>query len=123
MNGKIEDINEKKTRNDAIINNIQININELVDLNQFPDLLKNQSHEEAKLTFELLYKTNNQSLINKIGKSGGFTALHWMCIKNEFELIEYLIEKFQVDINCKAEMGETPLLICIRLLLFIVIIY
>ena len=114
MNDKIDNINERKIRNDSI--NLHININELVDLNQFPDILKNQSHEEAKLTFELLYKTNNHSLINKAGKAGGFTALHWMCIKNVYELIEYLIEKFDVEINCKAEMGETPLLICIRFL-------
>jgi ankyrin repeat protein len=117
MNEKSEEISSKnKLENKSLftLNNLQVNLGEILELDNFPDILNNQSYDQAKLTFEILYKTNNFSLINKHGSKGGFTALHWMCIKNEYDLIEYLIEKFNVDVNTKADMGETPLLICIR---------
>ena len=37
-----------------------------------------------------------------------------MCIKNEIELIEFLITKCKADINAKATQGETPLFVCIK---------
>jgi ankyrin repeat protein len=86
----------------------------MMQLEQFPDILQNYSTEQSKMLFDILIQSNNLTLISKSGALGGYTALHWMCIKNEYELIEYLIEKFKVDINCKASMGETPLLIAIK---------
>ena len=37
-----------------------------------------------------------------------------MCIKNEIELIEFLLTKCKADINAKATQGETPLFVCIK---------
>ena len=83
---------------------------------QFPDVLQNYTTENSRLLLNALYETasGNAALINKKGPLGGYTALHWMCIKNELELIELLLVKCKADVNCKANLGETPLLICIK---------
>ena len=35
-------------------------------------------------------------------------------MKNELELIEILITKCNADVNQKANLGESPLLICVK---------
>jgi hypothetical protein len=84
-------------------------------IEQFPDILQNYPSEETKTLFETMIGQNQiDALINKKGPLGGFTALHWMCIKNDLEMIEFLIKRCNADINCRAQLGETPLLICIK---------
>ena len=81
---------------------------------QFPDALQNLSTEQCRAICTALAETNNASLVNKRGQLGGYTALAWMCIKNELELIEFLITKCKADVNTKANLGESPLFICIK---------
>jgi hypothetical protein len=117
---KMDFTNEKLQNTSQFVNSMTTgsitNSNQftMIQLEQFPDILQKYSTEQSKMLFDFLIQSNNASLIGKSGALGGYTALHWMCIKNEYELIEYLIEKFKVDINCKASMGETPLLISIK---------
>lgn len=118
---KIEFANEKLQNTNQFVNSMMTagpfsntNPYTMTQLDQFPDILQNYSTEQSKMIFDFLIQSNNASLIGKSGALGGYTALHWMCIKNEYDMIEYLIEKFKVDINCKANMGETPLLIAIK---------
>ncbi len=86
----------------------------LINSEHFPDLLHHYSTENSRLLFSTLAELNNPSLVNKKGTQGGYTALAWMCIKNEIELIEFLISKCKADVNTKANLGETPLFICIK---------
>ena len=80
---------------------------------QFPDVLQNYSSENCKPLIELLIDCPS-NLINKKGPLGGYTILHWMAIKNEYEHIEFLVTKCKAEIDCVANLGETPLLICIK---------
>ena len=91
-------------------------VNPLSILNSelFPDLLQHYSTENSRLLFLALAELNNPGLVNKKGAHGGYSALAWMCIKNELELIEFLITKCKADVNTKATLGETPLFICIK---------
>lgn len=81
---------------------------------QFPDILQHMSTEHCKTLFATLAEMNNPTLVNKKGPMGGYSALAWMCIKNEIELIEFLLVKCKADVNSKATLGETPLFICIK---------
>jgi hypothetical protein len=84
-------------------------------IEQFPDVLQNYSDEETKMLFETMISRNQIDLLaNKKGPLGGFTALHWMCIKNDLEMIEFLIKRCKADVNSRAQLGETPILICIK---------
>jgi len=84
-------------------------------IEQFPDILQNYPSEETKTLFETMISQNQiDTLLNKKGPLGGFTALHWMCIKNDLEMIEFLIKRCNADVNCRAQLGETPILICIK---------
>ena len=49
----------------------------LLQTDQYPDLLQQCSIEQCKLIFEALALPSNQSLVNKVGSVGGYTALHW----------------------------------------------
>ncbi len=93
---------------------VQQNPSAILYTDQFPDMLQYCSTENSKNLFEILSEANNLSLVNKKGTLGGYTALHWMCIKNELDLIEFLILKCKADVNFKANLGETPLFICIK---------
>ena len=80
---------------------------------EFPDVLQNYTSEKCKELLDLLIDCPN-NLINKKGPLGGYTPLHWMAIKNELSLIEFLVTKCKADINSVANLGETSLLICIK---------
>ena len=86
----------------------------MIQSDQFPDILQHFPAQECKSVLSLLKNTNNSSLVNKRGPLGGYTALHWMCIKNECELVEFLVKECNADINAKANVGETPLFISIK---------
>ena len=49
----------------------------IIQSDQYPDLLQQSSIEQCKLIFEALALASNQSLVNKVGSVGGYTALHW----------------------------------------------
>lgn len=83
-------------------------------MEHFPDILQHLPSDQCKMMFEMIAETNNMAIVNKPGPLGGYTALHWMCIKNEVDLIEFLINKCKADVNCKANLGEPPLFICIK---------
>ena len=92
----------------------QLNPFNILQTDQFPDILQHFPPEQCKSVLSLLKDTNNSSIVNKKGPLGGYTALHWMCIKNEYELIELLVRECNADINARANIGETPLFICIK---------
>jgi hypothetical protein len=80
---------------------------------QFPDMIQNYTTENCRPILDLLVDCPS-NLINKKGPLGGYTILHWMAIKNECEFVEFLVTKCKADIDCVANLGETPLLICIK---------
>lgn len=92
----------------------EFNPKSILESEQFPDVLNYLNSEQTKSIFELLTQANYSHLASKKGPLGGYTALHWMAIKNDLELIEYLVGKCRADVNCQANLGETPLLICIK---------
>ena len=55
----------------------------LIQTDQYPDLLQQCSIEQCKLIFEALALPSNQSLVNKVGSVGGYTALHWCVFINK----------------------------------------
>jgi ankyrin repeat protein len=79
---------------------------------QFPDILQFLPAEEIRKQIETY--SQNDEMINKKGQLGGYTALHWACIRNEFNLIKYLIIECKANIDVKANLGETPLFICVK---------
>ena len=91
----------------------QINAFSILQTDQFPDVLQHYPTDQCRAILTLLKDTNNSSLVNKKGPLG-YTALHWMCIKNEYELIELLVRECNADVNARANIGETPLFICIK---------
>lgn len=91
----------------------QINAFGILLTDQFPDVLQHYPPDQCRAILTLLKDTNNSSLVNKKGPLG-YTALHWMCIKNEYELIELLVRECNADVNARANIGETPLFICIK---------
>ena len=86
----------------------------LIGSEHFPDILQFVNTEQATAILDTLAKTNNPSLVNKQGASRGYTALHWICVRNECELIEHLVLRCRADPNIAANLGETPLFICIK---------
>jgi hypothetical protein len=91
-----------------------MNPNSILLSDQFPDILQHYSTENCRLILNVLAELNNPAIVNKKGALGGYSALAWMCIKNEIELIDFLIKKCKADVNTKANLGETPLFICIK---------
>lgn len=101
---------------DQVIPQQQSMVNPLMTIlysDQFPDVFQNYSGESCKPLLDLLIDCPS-NLINKKGPLGGYTALHWMSIKNECEHIDFLVTKCKAEIDCVANLGETPLLICIK---------
>ena len=49
----------------------------VIQTDQYPDMLQQCTTEQCKLIFESLALANNQTLVNKVGTVGGYTALHW----------------------------------------------
>lgn len=92
----------------------QFNPSTVIQTDFFPDVLQHLTTEQCKAICDALSQANNLSLVNKKGPLGGYTALHWMCIKNELELAEFLLDNCRADVNCVANLGETPLFICIK---------
>lgn len=86
----------------------------LIKTEFFPDCLHNLSSQQCRAVCEALSSPANASYVNKKGSVGGYTALHWMCIKNELDLIEHLLTKCGADINSTASLGESSLFICIK---------
>ncbi|CAF0868772.1 unnamed protein product [Brachionus calyciflorus] len=86
----------------------------LIQTEFFPDCLQNLNTQQCKSVCEALAEPNYSSFVNKKGPLGGYTPLHWMCIKNEYDLIEMLLVKCKADINSCANLGESPLFICIK---------
>lgn len=80
----------------------------------FPDCLQTFTSQHCKAVCEALSTPTYASYVNKKGMMGGYTTLHWMCIKNEYDLIEYLLTKCNADVNCAANLGESSLFICIK---------
>lgn len=97
-----------------VMMNNEFNAKSLLESDQFPDVLNYLNNEQIKVMFELMNSGNYSHLVNKPGPLGGYSALHWMAIKNELELMEYLLVKCNADVNCKATLGETPLHISIK---------
>ena len=94
----------------------KVALNPLMDVlysDLFPDVLQNYNSEQTKELLSLLVDCPN-NIINKKGPLGGYTALHWMAIKNDLENMEFLVTKCKAEIDCPANLGETPLLICIK---------
>lgn len=91
----------------------QAELMKVLSSDQFPDILQTYSTEKCLLLLNLLVDCPS-NIINKKGPLGGYSALHWMAIKNEVDLIEFLITKCKAEIDCVANLGETPLLICIK---------
>ena len=92
----------------------EFNPKSIVESEQFPDILNYLNNEQIRAIFELLAQPANAHLVNKTGPLGGYTALHWMAIKNELELLQFLVVRCRADVNCQAKLGETPLFICIK---------
>jgi len=65
----------------------KVALNPLMDVlysDLFPDVLQNYNSEQTKELLSLLVDCPN-NIINKKGPLGGYTALHWMAIKNDLE--------------------------------------
>jgi hypothetical protein len=92
----------------------EFNAKSVLESDSFPDVLNYLSSDQIACVLDLLAQSSHQHLVNKPGPLGGYTALHWMAIKNELEMIEFLVRKCRADVNCRANLGETPLLICIK---------
>lgn len=94
----------------------EFNPKSILESEQFPDILNYLNTEQIQTIFNVLAQqpTANSHLTNKKGPLGGYTALHWMAIKNELDLLKFLVVECRADVNSKANLGETPLLICIK---------
>ena len=93
----------------------EFNPKSILDSEQYPDILNYLNSEQIQTMFNVLaQQPNNSQLVNKKGPLGGYTALHWMAIKNELDLLKFLVVECRADVNCKANLGETPLHICIK---------
>lgn len=117
FNWMAESMNSKSQQqffNAAMLATYEFNPKSMLESEQFPDILNHLSTEQIRMLFELLAQPVYSHLVNKKGPLGGYTALHWMAIKNELELIEFLVTRCRADVNCQANLGETPLLICIK---------
>ena len=90
---------------------------DILNSDQYPDILQHFSAENCRKLFELIKESNNFSLANKKGRQGGYTPLHWMAIKNEVDLAEYLITECKADVNSRGDLGETSILIAIKYIL------
>lgn len=86
----------------------------LIKTEFFPDCLQNLTAQQCRVVCEALSSPTYASCVNKKGLMGGYTALHWMCIKNEYDLIEYLLVNCDADVNSTASLGESSLFICIK---------
>ena len=86
----------------------------LVQSEHFPDILQFVSNDQARGLIESLAQLNTISLTNKQGASRGYTALHWICVRNELDLIQLLLNKCKPDVNIPASLGEIALFICIK---------
>jgi hypothetical protein len=91
-----------------------INQSAILESNNFPDIIQHFTHEQCKIIIDLLKIDKNKEFVNKRGPLGGYTILHWLCIKNEHDLIETLIIDTKPDVNLQANAGESPLFICIK---------
>lgn len=94
----------------------EFNPKSILESEQFPDILNYLNTEQIQTIFNVLAQqpAANSHLTNKKGPLGGYTALHWMAIKNELDLLKFLVVECRADVNSKANLGETPLLICIK---------
>lgn len=99
--------------------NLNQNAANLLQSEYFPDVLQHMSSDQCQTILDLLTQSTYSHLINKQGPLGGYTPLHWMCIKNEYDLIKFLIVKCNADVNFKANLGESPLFICIKYFILI----
>ena len=96
--------NQESKQADAIENQNKNNT-------QFPDILQFLPNEEMKKQCELY--ANNDEMINKKGLLG-YSALHWACIRNDLDLIKYLVIDCKAYVDIKGNLGESPLFICIK---------
>ena len=78
---------------------------------QFPDILQFLPVDEIKKQVDLYAKS--EEMINKKGING-YSALHWACIRNDLNLIKYLVNDCKAFVDIKGNLGETPLFICIK---------
>lgn len=74
--------------------------------NQHVDLVKNII---AKFKMNFLHININQIIDNN-----GNTILHWLCMMNNLPIIEFLIDKFNVNIKLKNNYGQTPLIVLMK---------
>ncbi len=86
----------------------------LVVVELFPDILQHYNSDQCRVMIEHLYRERNFVALNRAGPLGGYTALHWMCIKNEIYLMDYLITTCASDVNARATLAETPIFICVK---------
>jgi hypothetical protein len=86
----------------------------LVQSEHFPDILQYVTNDQARMLIETLAQVNNPSITNKQGASRGYTTLHWICVRNEVDLIELLLKKCRAEVNVAASLGESPLFVCIK---------
>lgn len=86
----------------------------MIKTDLFPDCLQNFTPQQCRAVCEALSTSTYANFVNKKGLLGGYTTLHWMCIKNEYDLIEYLLKKCNADVNSEASLGESSLFICIK---------
>lgn len=104
---------QSKTLNESLVQML-MNPSQILLMDQYPDILKEYPIEKLKELFESLASLNNPSIVNKVGTVGGYTAIHWMCIRNEMEMIQFLVLNCKADVNVRAAMGETPLHLCVK---------
>lgn len=90
------------------------NLVPLVQSDQFPDILQYTTNEQTKSLLDTLQQLNSPSLTNKQGASRGYTALHWICVRNDIDFIEQIVTKCKADVNVAAGMGETALFVSIK---------
>ena len=50
---------------------------EILQSNEFPDVVKDFTAKQSRQIVEALSSLNNQNIVNKKGLSGGFSVLHW----------------------------------------------
>ena len=67
MSPNLADLNE----------NLLPNPFEILQSNEFPDVVKDFTAKQSRQIVEALSSLNNQNIVNKKGLSGAFSVLHW----------------------------------------------
>ena len=108
----LEDSTEEIDNNDAArATGNDANAKNQAPTTQFPDILQFLPSDEIKKQVEL--HANNEEMINKKGTIG-YAALHWACVRNDLNLIKFLVIDCKAQVDVRGNLGETPLFICVK---------